>query len=108
VRKRTSAPSPNGWLTVLQFCDLVGICEATYHNMKRRGLGPEETWVGKMVRITPAAVDEWRERLHEEQTTKAARLEAERRRNLASVAGKLSAASPLHVSRRDREDEAVV
>jgi hypothetical protein len=110
VRKRTSLPPADLWLTIAQFCELFQICEATYFNMKKRGLGPEETRFRTIVRISPSAVDEWRVRLREEQSTKAAKAEADRRSKLSSVAGKLALASlqhPRHVSKQRKREEAV-
>lgn len=94
------------WLTIAQFAETVQICEATYFNLKRQGLGPEETRFGNVVRISPDALREWRARMRELQATKAARTEAERRAAHSRAAGKLAAASPLHVSNRKREEAA--
>jgi hypothetical protein len=98
---------PGDWLTIPQFCDLLQICEATYHNWKRQGLGPEESWIGNTARISPDAMREWDERRREYQTTKAAKVEAERRRKLSSIAGKAAVASPSHPRHPSRRVEAV-
>jgi hypothetical protein len=94
------------WLTIAQFAETVQICEATYFKLKRQGLGPEETRFGAVVRISPDALREWRQRMREMQETKAARLEAARRTAHSRAAGKLAAASSLHVSNRKREEAA--
>jgi hypothetical protein len=101
VRKRTAVPG--GWLTIEQFCDLLQICEATFYSWGRRGLGPDVTWIGNTARISPDAMRAWDARRREYQQTKEAKLEAALRSKHAGVAGKLSAASPLHVSRRTEE-----
>ena len=71
-----------------------------YHDLKNKGLGPEELNVDGMIRITPEARAEWRERMAELARSEAAQLEAERRRELAVIAGRAAAASPLHISKR--------
>ena len=97
--------SDERWLTIAQFAETVQICEATYFNLKRKGLGPEETRFGQVVRISPDALREWRARMREVQSTKAAKLEAERRAEHGRIAGKLAAASPRHISHRRKQAE---
>ena len=58
------------WLTIAQFAETVQICEATYFKLKRQGLGPEETRFGNVVRISPDALREWRQRMREMQEQK--------------------------------------
>jgi hypothetical protein len=93
------------WLTIAQFAETVQICEATYFKLKRQGLGPEETRFGHVVRISPDALREWRQRMREMQETKAARLEAARRTAHSRAAGKLAVASPRHISNQRKQAE---
>lgn len=84
------------------FCKIENICSTEYFTMRKRGHGPAELRIpgSRVVRITQAAHLEWRQRMAELATSKAGELETARRRELAKVAGKRSAASVDHVSRR--------
>jgi hypothetical protein len=86
------------------FCAIENICTTEYYTMKKRGHGPAELRIpeSRVVRITQAAHLEWRQRMAELAASKAGELETERRRELASVAGKHAAASSTHVSKRRR------
>ena len=85
--------------TIGEFCDIEGISRSTYFKMRRLGFGPDETRVPgtKIVRITPETHRKWRARMQALAHEEAAKLEAQRRRTQAAVAGKLSA---LHASAR--------
>ncbi|WP_439370971.1 hypothetical protein [Bradyrhizobium sp. DASA03120] len=89
-------------LTVSQFCRAESLSKSTYYSLRRRGLGPEERVVPgtRIIRITAEARTAWRERMAEFARSGAAQLEAERRRELASMAGQIAARSPKHFSRR--------
>ena len=88
--------------TPTEFCFAEHLSKSTYHELKKRGLGPVELVVPgtKIIRITPEARDAWHAMMAELAGTESARLEAERRRELAVMAGKAAAASPRHASRR--------
>jgi hypothetical protein len=85
------------------------VSKSTYHKLKALGLAPDEISVPgmRLPRITEAADAAWEQRMRELAKSEAAQLEAERRRELASIAGKAAAASPLHVSKRRRAAPAV-
>jgi hypothetical protein len=89
-------------LTRAEFCFAEHLSKSTYHELKKRGLGPDEFVVpgSKIIRITPQARDAWHAKMAELAKGEAARIEAERRHELAVIAGKAAAASPLHVSKR--------
>ncbi len=88
--------------TIREFCAIENISITAYYELKKRGLGPDELRVPetKIVRITADAHNAWRQRMAELKQSRAAELEAERRRELASIAGRAAAASPLHASKR--------
>jgi hypothetical protein len=88
--------------TRAEFCLAEHLSKSTYHALRKRGLGPEELVVPglKIIRITPEARDAWHTKMAELAKGEAARIEAERRRELASIAGRAAAASPLHISKR--------
>jgi hypothetical protein len=86
---------------ISEFCVRNSIGPGTYHKMKRAGLGPKEMRFGNVIRISLEAEQQWqRDRANpkgDEAKTKA-RAEAvtlARGKN----AGKLSAQSPVHVSK---------
>lgn len=85
-----------------EFCQTERISKSVFYELKKRGLAPDELEIpGTTIkRITPAARAAWRERMAELAKGEAAQLEAERRRALTAVAGRIAAASPAHVSRR--------
>ena len=91
---------PNRSMTLGEFRDVENMSAAKYYDLKNKGPGPEELNVDGMIRITPEARAKWRERMAELAKSEAAQLEAERRRELASIAGRTAAASPLHISKR--------
>jgi len=93
---------PRRSLSQKQFCWVENISLAKYFELKKRGLGPAITDIDGVQRITPEAREEWHERMAELAKSEAARLEAERRRELAVIAGRAAAASPLHISKRQK------
>jgi hypothetical protein len=88
--------------TPTEFCFAEHLSKSTYHELKKRGLGPVELVVPgtKIIRITPEARDAWHAKMAELSKSESAQLEAERRREIAAIAGKIAAQSPRHVSRR--------
>ena len=87
-------------LTIEEFCHVEHISKGTYYKLKRKGLGPEETCILNLIRISPEARADWHAKLAERRQSAAAALESERKRVQTAQAGKLAAASPLHVSKR--------
>jgi hypothetical protein len=88
--------------TLSEFLAHKHISKALYYSLKKRGLGPDETTYpgSRVVRISAAAERAWDERMAQLAQTEAAKLEAERRREIAATAGRIAAQSPRHVSRR--------
>jgi hypothetical protein len=97
---------PNRSWTLGEFRYFERMSPSKYHELKKRGLGPEEINIDGMKRITPESRERWRQLMAERARGEAAQLEAERRRAQATIAGKAAAASPLHVSRRARSRQA--
>jgi hypothetical protein len=79
---------------------------SSFYEMQRRGLGPEllEVLGTKIRRVTAEARAAWRVRMTKLAQSEAAQLEAQRRREIAAVAGRIAARSPLHISRRRQND----
>jgi hypothetical protein len=94
-----TAPSSK---TIGEFCQDERISKSVYYDMKRRGIGPVELVIPgtKVIRITHEAQANWRQRMAQLSKGRAMRLETERRRKQTTQAGKIAAASPLHVSKR--------
>jgi hypothetical protein len=88
--------------TIGEFCRAERISKSVYYELKARGLNPDEFEIPgtRIKRITPEARAAWRERMAELAKSETAQLEAERRRELASIAGRAAAASPRHISKR--------
>ena len=78
------------------------ISKSSHHKLRNLGLAPNEDVVPgtRIARISADADRRWEERMHAMAQTETAQLEAARRRELASIAGRAAAASPLHVSKR--------
>src|SRR5262245_35085382 len=91
---------PSRSMTLSEFRYVENMSAAKYYDLKNKGLGPEEMNVDGMIRLTPEARASGHERLAELAKSEAAQLEAERRRAQAAQAGKIAAASPLHISKR--------
>jgi hypothetical protein len=91
-------------LTVGEFCLVERFSKTAYYGLKSRGLAPDEFEIPgtRIKRITPEAHAAWRERMAALAQSEAAQLEAERRRAQAVAAGRIAAASPLHVSKRQK------
>lgn len=94
---------PNRSMTLREFRYVENMSAAKYYDLKNKGLGPEELNVDGMIRITPEARAKWRERMAELARSEAAQLEAERRRELAVIAGCAAAQSPKHVSKQKQQ-----
>ena len=88
---------PKRSLSQDQFCWLENISRSKYFELKKRGLGPDVTDIDGLQRITPESREAWHERMAER-----AKGEAARRRELAVIAGRAAAASPLHISKRQK------
>ena len=82
--------------TVLEWCKARHLSRSTYHKLKNLGRGPKELEIPgtRIKRITPEADAEWEARMAELAKSETARLEAERRRELATIAGQIAAESP--------------
>jgi hypothetical protein len=93
---------PQRSLSLGEFCYAERISKSKYYALKRKQLGPHEISIDGLIRITAQSYAAWRARMAELAKGEAARLEAERRRELAVIAGRLAAQSPNHVSRRAR------
>jgi hypothetical protein len=89
--------------TIPEWCKARRLSRSTYHKLKKLGRGPKELEIPgtRIKRITPEADAEWEMRMAELATSEAARLEAERRRELATIAGRAAAESPRHISKRN-------
>jgi hypothetical protein len=81
-------------LSVKQLCEADQISTAYYYKLKARGLGPVETRIGSVIRITAEDRRRWHEKMRELAQTEAAQLEAERRRAQRVAAGRASVRSP--------------
>jgi hypothetical protein len=90
--------------TIAEFCAAKRFSKASYHALQKRGQGPAEiVYPGTRIkRITAAAENAWDEKMARLAESKAAKLEADRRRAIASTAGKIAAQSPKHVSKRKK------
>jgi hypothetical protein len=91
---------PNRSLTPSEFRYFERMSPSKYHELKKKGLGPEETDIDGMKRITPQSRERWHQLMAERARSETALLETERRRAQTVEAGKIAAASPLHVSKR--------
>jgi hypothetical protein len=90
-------------LTQQEFCWVERISRAKYFDLKKLGLNPDEIDIDGVLRITPRARELWHKRMQALAKSKAARLEAERRRQSAANAGRIAARSPLHASKQKRQ-----
>jgi hypothetical protein len=101
------APQERENYTRAQFCEAEGISFSTFHKLKRMGLAPEVKRLPglALLRITHAARLAWHERMDQLALAEAQANEAkqaalvEKRRE----AGRKAAASPLHVSKRQKK-----
>jgi hypothetical protein len=98
----TNIDTTNPSKSIAEFCRAERISKSVYYEMKRRGIGPVELIIPgtKVIRITPEAQTAWRTRMAELAKSETAQLEAERRSAQTAEAGKIAAASPLHISKR--------
>jgi hypothetical protein len=89
--------------TIAQWCAIERMSKTAFYDLRRTSpeLAPKiiEIPGTRIVRVIESH-ESWRSRVAEAMQTKTARLATARRRELAIVAGKAAAASPLHVSRR--------
>ena len=88
--------------TIAQLLVAENICRSTYYDLRKRGLGPDETRFpdSPIVRITPEARVAWHKRLAEIAKTKEAQLERERFIAQCTAAGKKAAELPKHISNK--------
>jgi hypothetical protein len=88
--------------SISEFCLRENMSKATFRALAAKGLGPMIIRQGAFVRVVESHKS-WRDRMlwHSQQQT--ALREQARRREQASAAGKIAAASPLHVSKRSHQ-----
>src|SRR5262249_16825532 len=90
-----------------EFCLLESIGKNSFYKMVKRGTAPEIHYVpvgtARLPRISAQARRNWHRMLQELRLSKADELLAQRKRAQTAQAGKLAAASPLHVSNRNRK-----
>src|SRR5262245_27826989 len=89
--------------SISEWCTAEGISTATYHKLSRLGGRPRDLRVPgtRVVRVVESRRS-WHARMQKRAQERTAQLEQERRREQASRAGKLAAASPAHICRRRR------
>src|SRR6516165_12296257 len=79
------------------------ISKTKYHDLKNRGLGPDELIIPpNIIRITHEADKAWECRMRQLAKQQAAQLEGRRRVELARQAAKAAVKSSKHVSRAKR------
>jgi len=78
------------------------ISKSTHYKLKSLGLAPVEAVIpgSNIARITEEADAAWEQRMAELAQSEVAKLEAERRRAIASIAGRKAVQSDRHVSKR--------
>ena len=90
--------------TIEQFCFLESIGKNSFYKMRRAGTAPEVYYVpvgsARLPRISAQARRDWHRKLKDLRLNEADKLLAQRKRAQTIEAGKLAAASPLHISRR--------
>ena len=87
-------------LTIAELCQLERFTPAYYYKLKARGLAPDETRIGSLIRITAEARRRWHERMAALAQSEAAQLEAMRKHAQTVAAGRAAARSPRHVNAR--------
>jgi hypothetical protein len=90
--------------TIRQFCRDHGISIPTYYVLKKRGLGPAEMRMARIIRISAEAAAAWRHARENPGKAEAAETSkiSETLRDRAVNAAAKAVASPLHISRRER------
>jgi len=91
---------------IREFCNVEKFSIAFFYELERRGLGPLMLDVpGTRFRRVVESHESWRARMGALAKTEDAKLETERRRAQAAIAGKVAAASPRHVSKQRKSAE---
>jgi hypothetical protein len=85
-----------------EFCRVENFSKSFFYALRKKNLAPAVSDINGLLRITPQAREEWHQRMLELAKSSAAQVEAERRRELATVAGKAAAASDRHISKRQK------
>jgi hypothetical protein len=100
--KATQATPNARPLSPAQFCEAEGFSLSTYYKLKREGNGPEEELLPgtSIIRITPKAYRDWRIKMEKWNKTKEAKIEKQRRLELARAAGEASVVSRKAGSRK--------
>jgi len=95
--------------TITEWCAKERMSKASFYALLRANpeLAPKTITIPntRIIRVIESHED-WRARVAELAQSDAARLEAARRREIASLAGKVAIASPNHVSRRQKSGRA--
>jgi len=88
-------------LTILEWCAKRRISKPTFYDLAKRGLAPEtyEMPGVRGQRISQSADLAWEKRMQELKKSKEVRHAAELRKKAAQNAGRISAQSPMHVSK---------
>jgi hypothetical protein len=91
-------------LSIQEWCLKRDVSKSSFYKLQRLGFAPKVLRIPgtNIGRITLKADREWEAAMGKLAAQKAAKLERERRIELARAAGNAAALSPLHVSRRPR------
>jgi hypothetical protein len=85
--------------TIYEFCDTEGISYSGYMQLKRKGLQPDELHIGRAIRITPQAKRDWHDRLKKLASSKEAKRQQERRREIGRHAALCRGRPPKSASK---------
>jgi hypothetical protein len=91
--------------TIQEFAFRNGISLSTYNKLKKQGRGPREMTLGRAIRISATAERDWQAARENPSDTEARLIKREKEARVRSArkAAKISAASPHHVSRRNKK-----
>jgi hypothetical protein len=89
--------------TIDEFCDSEGISYSHYMGLKRKGIGPKELHIGRALRITPQAKRDWHAMLEKLATSKEARAQQARRREIGRHAGLSGGRPPSKAKKSTRK-----
>src|SRR4051794_11784812 len=89
-----------------EICERNAISLSKLNDLRRRGLGPKLMFIDRLIRVSVEAEQEWLKQLENPTEDQQEKIKAQRERysKIGMKAGKAAAASPDHISRKNKRD----
>jgi hypothetical protein len=102
--KRPAIAEERASFTLGEICARNAISLSKLNDLRRAGRGPKLMYIDRLIRVSVEAEREWLKQLENPTDDQQEKIEAQRRlySEIGSIAGKAAAASPHHISHKNK------